>query len=135
MLFGQRKEGHKDKLGCGQEDREHGQTISGWREGARDPLEMFPGMKPAAVLTPSSSAFAFQCCSPESWVSPCGPFPQQNLLAKEPPWEGLGFGWLFTILWPFIWVDRAQNGARELWDQGLHWAWDMSCPMERNGDQ
>ncbi|XP_075594583.1 butyrophilin subfamily 3 member A2-like isoform X1 [Balearica regulorum gibbericeps] len=55
------------------------------------------GMKPAAVLTPSSSGFAFQCCSPESWVSPFGPFHQQNLLAKEPPWEGLGFGWLLKL--------------------------------------
>jgi len=67
---------------------------SGWWEGPRDPMEMSSGMKAGALLTTSSSAFALQCCSPESWVSAGGPFQQQPLLSKEPWREGRGLGGL-----------------------------------------
>ena len=45
-------------MGCGWEEREHGQT-GGW-EGPRDAHEMLPLMNQAALLTASSSGFAFQ---------------------------------------------------------------------------
>ncbi|XP_054663435.1 butyrophilin subfamily 1 member A1-like isoform X3 [Grus americana] len=64
-----------------------------------------------------------KCCSPESWVSPCGPFPQQNLLAKEPPWEGRGFGWLLKL--------RLNSRVPGWADGGIGWQGAISPDLGR----
>uniref|UniRef100_A0A8B9R0A0 Ig-like domain-containing protein n=1 Tax=Anas platyrhynchos TaxID=8839 RepID=A0A8B9R0A0_ANAPL len=108
----------------------------GWWQGAA-PLHMFPPSNQAALLTTSSSAFAFQRHRAESWESPCSPCPQP--LGK---WCLCGRAWSGWALGACVLV--AQGCWRSSWSLGwewgvlglgLPWARDTAGMPERNGDQ
>uniref|UniRef100_A0A8B9ZEG6 Ig-like domain-containing protein n=1 Tax=Anas platyrhynchos TaxID=8839 RepID=A0A8B9ZEG6_ANAPL len=108
----------------------------GWWQGAA-PLHMFPPSNQAALLTTSSSAFAFQWHRAESWVSPCSPCPQP--LGKwclcGRAWSGWALGACVLVArgcWRSSWSMGREWGVLEL---GLPWARDMAGIAEGNGDQ
>uniref|UniRef100_A0A493SXX7 B30.2/SPRY domain-containing protein n=1 Tax=Anas platyrhynchos platyrhynchos TaxID=8840 RepID=A0A493SXX7_ANAPP len=87
----------------------------GWWQGAA-PLHMFPPSNQAALLTTSSSAFAFQRHRGESWVSPCSPCPQP--LGK---WCLCGRAWSGWTLGACVLV--ARGCLRSSWS--LMWEWGV----------
>uniref|UniRef100_A0A8B9SNP9 Ig-like domain-containing protein n=1 Tax=Anas platyrhynchos TaxID=8839 RepID=A0A8B9SNP9_ANAPL len=101
------------------------------------PLHMFPPSNQAALLTTSSSVFAFQRHRAESWVSPCSPCPQP--LGKwclcGRAWSGWALGACVLVArgcWRSSWSLGWEWGVLGL---GLPWARDMDGMAERNGDQ
>ncbi|XP_068520128.1 butyrophilin subfamily 3 member A2-like isoform X3 [Anas acuta] len=108
----------------------------GWWQGAA-PLHMFPPSNQAALLTTSSSTFAFQWQRGESWVNPCSPCSQP--LGK---WCLCGRAWSGWALGACVLV--ARGCWRSSWSLGwewgvlglvLPWARDTARTAERNGNQ
>uniref|UniRef100_A0A493T9U1 Butyrophilin subfamily 3 member A2-like Ig-C domain-containing protein n=1 Tax=Anas platyrhynchos platyrhynchos TaxID=8840 RepID=A0A493T9U1_ANAPP len=113
-------------------------AVWGWWQGAA-PLHMFPPSNQAALLTTSSSAFAFQRHRAERLVSSCSPCPQP--LGKWCPcgrvwaWSGCALGACVLVArgcWRSSWSLGWEWGVLGL---GLRWAWDTAGMAERIWDQ